>query len=46
MTMNKSLTANWSPMTHPYRASVSAMDGSDADTAVCKKKKTVETGCM
>ena len=49
MTLNKSLTAKLSGMTHSYYAnilSVSTLDGRDADTAVCKKKKTVETGCM
>ena len=38
-----------SRMTHSYRAnisSVSTLDGRGADTAVCKKKKTIETGCI
>ena len=49
MSLDKSLTARLSPMTHSCRAnasSVSTLDGSGADTAVCKKKKTVETDCM
>ena len=49
MTLDKSLTAKLFRMTHSYRAnvpSVSRLDGRDADTAVCKKKKTIETDCM
>ena len=49
MTLDRSLTANLSRMTHSYRAnapSVSMLDGRGADTAVCKKKKIVETNCM
>ena len=49
MTLDKSLTAKLSRMTHSYRAnalSVSMSDGRGADTAVCKKKKTVESGSM
>ena len=49
MTLDKSLTSKLSRMTHSCRAnasSVSTLDGRDVDTVVCKKKKTVETGCM
>ena len=49
MTLDKSLTAKLSRMTHSSRAnasSVSILDGRGADTAVRKKKKTLETGCM
>ena len=46
MTLDKSLTAKLSRMTHSYRASVSTLDGRSADTAVLGKKKTVETACM
>ena len=49
MTLNKSLTAKLSRITHSYRAnmsSVSALDGRIADTAVRKKKKMIETGCV
>ena len=49
MTLNKPLTANLSGMTHSYRAnasSVSTLDERSAGTAVCKRKKTIETGCM
>ena len=49
MTLDKSLTAKLSRMTHSYRAnasSVSTLEGRGADTTVRKKKKTVETGCM
>ena len=49
MTLDKSLTAHLSRMNHSCRAnalSVSTLDGRGADTAVCKKKKTIETGCM
>ena len=49
MTLDKSLTAKWSRMTHSYRpnvSSVSMLDGKGADTAVCKKKMTVKTDCM
>ena len=46
MTLDKSLTAMLSQMTHSYRTLVSTLDGRGADTAVCKKKKTVETDCM
>ena len=49
MTLDKSLTANLSRMTHLCRAntlSVSTLAGRGAGTAVRKKKKTVETGCM
>ena len=48
-TLDKSLMAKLSRMIHSYRAnisSVSMLDERDADTAVRKKKKTVETGCM
>ena len=48
MILDKSLTAKLSRLTHLYRvniSSVSTLDGRGADTAVCKKKKTVETGC-
>ena len=47
--LDKSLMAKLSPMTHSCRAnasSVSTLEGRGADTAVCKKKKMVETGCM
>ena len=50
MTLDKSLTAQLSQMTHSYRIEyitsqyVGRKRG--ADTAVCKKKKTIETGCM
>ena len=49
MILYKSLMAKLSRMTHSYRAnisSVSMLDGRDADTAVRKKKKTIETGCI
>ena len=46
MTLDKLLMVKLSRMTHSYRASISTLDGRDADTAVCKKKKTIETGCM
>ena len=49
MTMGKSLTAKLSRVTHSCRAnasSVNTLDGLSVDTAVYKKKKTIETGCM
>ena len=49
MTLDKSLTTKLSRMTDSYRANaapVSTLDGRDADIAVRKKKKTVETGCL
>ena len=49
MTLDKSLMAKLSRMTHSYRANVSSismLDGRGADTAVRKKKKTEETDCM
>ena len=49
MTLDKSLKAELSQMTHSCRANaspVSTLDGSVAGTAVHKKKKTVETGCI
>ena len=49
MTLDKPLTAKLSRMTHSYRAnlsSISTLDGRSADTAVCKKKKMIETGYM
>ena len=49
MTLDKSLTAKLSGMTHSYCAntlSVSTLDVRGADTAVCEKKETVEAGCM
>ena len=49
MTLDKSLQAKLSRMTHSYRANASAvstLDERGAGTAICKKKKTVETGCM
>ena len=49
MTLNKALKAKLSRMTHSCHvnaSSISTLDGRDADTAVRKKKKTVETGCM
>ena len=50
MTLDKSLTAQFSRMTHSYRTEyiISQYVGRErgADTAVCKKKKTIETGCM
>ena len=49
MTLDKSRTAKLSPMTHSYSgnaSSISTLDGRGADTIVCKKKKTTETGCM
>ena len=47
MTLDKSFTAKLFRMTHSYRAntSVSTLDRSSANSAVCKKKKTIETGC-
>ena len=45
MTLDQSLTAHLSEMTHFYSAN-STLDGRGADTGVRKKKKTVETGCM
>ena len=48
MTLDKSLTAKLSQMTHSYGANASAvstLDGRGADTAVRKKKKKVETRC-
>ena len=47
--LDKSLTDKLSRMIHSYRAnisSVSTLDGRGTDTAVRKKKKMVETGCM
>ena len=49
VTLDKSLTANLSRMTHSYRttaSSVSTLDGRGTDATLRKKKKTVETGCM
>ena len=49
MTLDKSLMAKLSRMTHSYRAnepSDSTLDGMGADTVVCEKKKTIETDCM
>ena len=46
MTLDKSLTVKLSRITHSYRASASTLDGRGTDTAVCNKKKTVETGYM
>ena len=49
MTLDKSIMAKLSRMTHSCRAnapSISTLDGRGADTPVCKKKKLVETGCM
>ena len=49
MTLGKSLTSKLSRMTYSYRTnalSVTTLDGKGADTAVGKKKKTIETGCM
>ena len=49
MILDRSLTAKLSRMTHSCRAnpsSVRTLDGRDADTAVCKKKKTAETVSM
>ena len=49
MSLDKSLAAKLSRTTHSYRdniSSVSTLDGRGADTAVRKKEKTVETGCM
>ena len=49
MTLDKLLTTKLSGMTHSYRAyisSVSILDENSEDTAVCKRKRTVETGCM
>ena len=49
MTLDQSLTAKLYRITYSYRANaslVSALNGKGADTAACKKKKTVETGCM
>ena len=49
MTLDKSLRATLSRMTHLYSAHisyVSTLDGRGADTAVRKKKKAVETDSM
>ena len=49
MTLDKSLTAKLSEMTHSYCtniSSVSTLDRRDADTAVRKKKKMVKTDYM
>ena len=49
MTLDKSLTAKLSRMTHSYGANISSvgtLDGRSADTAVFKKKKTIGTDCM
>ena len=49
MTLDKSLTAKLSRITHLHSAnvsSVSTLDGRGADTAVCKKKKMIDTGRM
>ena len=49
MTLDKSLTAKLSRITHSCCAnisSVSTLDERGADTNVRKKKKTVEAGCM
>ena len=39
MTFVKSLAGELSQITHSYRASVSTLDGRDANTTVCKKEK-------
>ena len=47
--LGKWRTTKLSRMTHSYRvniSSVSTLNESEADTDVCKKKKTVETGRM
>ena len=50
MTLDKSLTVQLSRINHSYRTEyiISQYVGRErgADTAVCKKKKTIETGCM
>ena len=49
MNLDKSPTGKLSRVTHFYRtnaSSVSTLDERAADTAVCKNKKTVGTGCM
>ena len=50
MTLDKSsLTVKLSQITHSCCAnasSVSTLDGRGADTASCKKKKAIETGCI
>ena len=49
LTLDKSLTANLYRIPHLCRTnalSVSTLDGRGADIAVCKKKKSVETGCV
>ena len=49
MTLDKSLRVKWSRTIHLYGAgvsSVSTLNGRDTDTAVCKKKKIIETGGM
>ena len=48
MTLDKSPTAKLSRGTHSYRSNISSsstLDEKGADTAICKMKKTVETGC-
>ena len=46
MILDKVLTSKLSRMTHSYRASVSMLDESDVDIAVCKNKKTGEMDYM
>ena len=49
MALDKFLTVKLSRMIRSSLAnasSVSTLDERDVDTAVCEKKKTVETGCM
>ena len=49
MTLDKSLRVKLSRMTYsrrPNPSSVSTLAERGADTAVCKKEKTAETGCI
>ena len=46
ITLDTSLTSKLSGMTHSYRANMSSVSTLDGKTAVHKKRKTVETGCM
>ena len=45
ITLDKSLTAKFSLMTHSYRANASSVSTLDGRGAVRKKKKTVVTSC-
>ena len=47
--LDKLFTAKVSRMAHSYRSNaslVTTLDGRGADTTICKKKKTIETGYL